>query len=253
MGLFFVHLHMDYRKQIIKGLSDVLEPQRLALLESILSLRTRYLTVAVENLYQPQNASAVLRTCDCFGIQNVNVIEQYNQYRVNPEIAMGSDQWLTVKKYPASPTVTLDAIADLRRAGYRIVATTPHSNDVLLPDFNLAKGKFALFFGTERRGLTADVLDNADEFLRIPMYGFTESFNVSVSVAIILGNLVERLHNSDIDWHLSPAEHDEVMLTWLLRTVKKSDLIVSRLCGELGISAEPFTLSPTDVMFDHRY
>lgn len=250
---FFVHLHMDYRKQIINGLSELLVPERKAVLENALNFRTRYIAVAVENLYQPQNASAVLRTCDCFGIQNVNVIEQYNQYRVNPEIAMGSDQWLTVKKYPASPTVTLDAIADLRQAGYRIVATTPHTNDVLLPDFDLQKGKIALFFGTERRGLTKDVLDNADEFLRIPMYGFTESFNISVSVAIILSNLVERLHNSDIDWHLSPDDYDEVLLVWLLRTVKKSGLVVERLCQELGINPEPFTLPPTDVMFDHRY
>lgn len=244
---------MDYRKQIIKGLSDVLLPERLEVLKAALSFRTRYITVAVENLYQPQNASAVLRTCDCFGIQNVNVIEQYNQYRVNPEIAMGADQWLTVKKYSGSPSVTLDAISDLRSAGYRIVATTTHTHDVSLPEFDLQKGKVALFFGTERRGLTKDVLDNADEFLRIPMYGFTESFNISVSVAIILSNLIERLHKSDADWHLSSADYDEVLLIWLLRTVKKSDLLVARLCEELKISPEPFVLPPTDVMFDHRY
>ena len=251
---FLLKSKMDYRKQIIDGLSNVVLPERLDLLERMLALRTRYITVAVENLYQPQNASAVLRTCDCFGIQNVNIIERYNRYRVNPDIAMGSDQWLTIRRFPNSPTVSLDAISDLRKAGYRIVATTPHTNDVLLSDFDLQKGPVALFFGTERQGLTHTVLDNADEFLRIPMYGFTESFNVSVSVAIVLSNLIERLHQSSgIDWHLSADDHDEVLLIWLLRTVKRSALLVKRLCDELGIDPAPFTLPPTDVLFDHRY
>lgn len=243
----------ELRQKIIGGLSDVLLPERLEVLERMLSFRTRYITVVVENIYQQQNASAVLRTCDCFGIQNVNIIEHRNKYRVNPDIAMGADQWLTVNKYADKQNITLDVIADLRKAGYRIVATTPHSNDVLLPDFDLNRGKVALFFGTEKYGLTADVLNNADEFLRIPMYGFTECFNVSVSVAIVLSNLIERLRSSDIDWHLLAAAHDEILLMWLLRTVKRSDLIVERLCAELGVSPLPFTLPASDVVFDHCY
>lgn len=228
-------------------------PERLAVLEQVLSFRTRYITVVVENIFQQQNASAVLRTCDCLGIQDVNIIEHYNQYRVNPEIAMGADQWLTVHKYPDSKCVTADAIADLRNAGYRIVATTPHTNDVSLPDFDLSKGKVALFFGTEKQGLTKEVLDNADEFLRIPMFGFTESFNISVSVAIILSNLIERLHHSDIAWQLSDTDHDEILLTWLLRTVKRSDLLVTRICESLGVSPESFILPSNDVIFDHKF
>lgn len=242
---------MDTRKKIIKGLTDVLLPERLDVIEKVLSNRTRYITVAVENLFQPHNASAVLRTCDCFGIQNVNIIEQYNKYRVNGDVAMGADQWLTINKYRSCKNVTINAINNLRAQGYRIVATTPHTNDVLLPDFDLTKGKVALFFGTELQGLTNDVLDNADEFLRIPMFGFTESFNISVSVAIILSNLVERLHNSNIDWHLSESDHDEVLLNWLLRTVKRSDLIVKRLCKELNANYKDFILPSTDIVFDH--
>jgi len=243
----------ELRKKIVGGLSDVLLPERLELLQRTLDLRTRYITVVVENIFQQQNASAVLRTCECLGIQNVNIIEHYNRYRVNPDIAMGSDQWLTVRKYPQSQTVTIDAINDLRKAGYRIVATTPHTNDVLLPDFDLHKGKIALFFGTEKQGLTQTVLDNADEFLRIPMHGFTESYNISVSVAIILSNLIERLHNSDINWRLSGDERDEILLMWLLRTIKRSDLLVKRLCSDMGVDHKQFILPQTDVVFDHLY
>ncbi len=243
----------NVRRQLIDELTKLLVPERLAAMQRVLANRTRYITVAVENVFQSQNASAILRTCDCLGIQNINIIERYNTYRVNPEIAMGSDQWLTVNKYPNSSDVCQRAIADLRSSGYRIVATTPHQGDISLPDFDLTKGSVAIFLGTELQGLTNDVLDNADEFLRIPMYGFTESFNVSVSAAIVLYNLVERLHLSDIEWQLSPADYDEVLLSWLLRTIKRSEQVVKRICCSMGICADPFILPPTDVVFDHRY
>ncbi len=245
--------YYEDRSKIINGLSDVVLPERLAVLEQALSFRTRYITVVVENIYQPQNASAVLRTCDCMGIQNVSIIEHNNRYRVNPEIAMGADQWLTVHKYSGNKNVTSATINNLRQNGYRIIATSPHADDVLLPNFDLNKGKIALFFGTEKQGLTNEVLNNADEFLRIPMFGFTESFNISVSAAIILSSLVERLHKSNIDWHLTDNDHDEILLTWLLRTIKRSDLLLERLCNELDINPEPFVLPKNDVIFDHLH
>jgi len=129
--------YYEDRSKIINGLSDVVLPERLAVLEQALSFRTRYITVVVENIYQPQNASAVLRTCDCLGIQDVSIIEHNNRYRVNPEIAMGADQWLTVHKYSGNKNVTSTTINNLRQNGYRIVATSPHTNDVLLPDLCL--------------------------------------------------------------------------------------------------------------------
>jgi tRNA (guanosine-2'-O-)-methyltransferase len=167
----------------------------------------------------------VLRTCDCFGIQDVHIIENRNKYRINPDVALGANKWLTLIKYNKQKNNSLAAINLLKDKGYRIVATTPHSNDTNLEDYDLNKGKTAFVFGTELRGLSEDVINNADEYIKIPMFGFTESFNVSVSAAIILHHLTFNLRNSEIDWHLSADEIKEVKLAWLRKSVKNAQLI----------------------------
>ena len=121
------------------------------------------------------------------------------------------------------------AINSLKKQGYRIVATTPHKNDVELKDFDIEKGKFALVFGSEMPGISDIVLDNADEFLRVNMYGFTESFNISVTVAIMLHELIEKLHRSNVNWQLSNNQKDEIFLDWLKNTVKNADKVLKQL------------------------
>ena len=147
--------------------------------QEVLDERTQYLTVVLENIYQPLNASAVLRSADCFGIQDVHVIENYNEFTPDREVAMGSSRWLNIKRYNEEENNTLQCIQKLKKEGYRIVATTPHKNDCNLQQFDLTKGKTALLFGTEMEGLTDIALQEADEYLKIPMYGFTENFNLS--------------------------------------------------------------------------
>lgn len=189
-------------KELINYLSEYITPERKELFEKVLSSRTRYLTVVLEDIYQSQNASAVLRSCDCFGIQDVHIIENRNQFKVNPDVTLGSTKWLNLHHYREKEQNTLDCINHLRNQGYRIVATSPHANDTNLEDFDLGKGKAALIFGTELTGISAVVENNADEFLKIPMFGFTESFNISVSAAITLHHLNLRLRQSDIDYLL---------------------------------------------------
>jgi tRNA (guanosine-2'-O-)-methyltransferase len=181
--------------------------------------------VVLEDIYQPQNASAVLRSCDCFGIQDVHIIENRNKFRINPSVTLGSDKWLTIIKYKSDKDNTLQAIEEIKNEGYRIVATTPHSESTELKEFDLLAGKTALFFGTELEGISEDVSQNADVFLKIPMFGFTESYNVSVSVAIILYTLISKLHASDITWQLTEEERKEIKLMWLKNSIKKSDAI----------------------------
>jgi len=212
-------------KQLISYLSTFMTDRRYELFQKVLDNRTNYITLAIEDIYQPHNASAVLRTCDCFGIQDVYVIENQNEYKINPGVELGSSQWLNLHRFNQKKSNTLDTINHLKSNGYRIVATTPHENDVNLEDFDLHKGKIGLFFGTEHTGLSEVVLTNADEFMKIPMYGFTESFNISVSAAIILHHLILRLRNSNIDWHLSDDEKTVIMKKWLLSSIKRSDLI----------------------------
>jgi len=210
---------------LIKFLSGFVTKNRIQLFNQILSDRTRYITVVLEDLYQPHNASAVLRTCDCFGIQDVHIIENRNKYTVNPDVALGSSKWLNLVKYNKKDNNTLQAFKKLRKAGYRIVATTPHVNEVTLDEFDLEKGKTALLFGTELNGLTDTAVNNADEFLKIPMFGFTESYNISVSVAIILYHLVNDLKKSNIPWQLSDEEKKSVKLDWLRKSIKMSSYL----------------------------
>lgn len=217
---------MNNEQEILAYLSGFVTSQRLAVFDRVLDSRTKYITVVLEDIFQPQNASAVLRTCDCFGIQNVHIIENRNTFEPDREVAMGASKWLTLIKHNKKADNSLDAIRRLKKEGYRIVATTPHRNEQLLPEFDLAKGKTALVFGSELPGVSETIMHEADEFLKIPMFGFTESFNISVSAAIILHYLTEKLHRTNnIEWHLNENEKRALKIEWLRKTIKSSRLI----------------------------
>lgn len=230
------------KKELLSYLEKVVNPERLSLFHRIIMNRTNYITVVLEDIYQAQNASAVLRSCDCLGIQNVHVIENRNTLQVDKEVAMGSSKWLTLNKYNQGNNNSPGAIQLLKKKGYRIVATSPHSNDVELPEFDITKGKIALVFGSELPGISDVVLNEADEFLKIPMYGFTESYNISVSAAVILYHLTQKMRDSDIiEWHLNDEERIETMLQWIRNSVKKSALIEKRFWEEKGVSEKRVT------------
>ena len=195
----------------------------------VLDDRTRYLTVVLENIYQPQNASAVLRTADCFGIQDVHIIENNYEYRINPDVEKGASSWLSLHRYDEEENNTRKALRDLKKKGYRIIATTPHTDDVDLYNLDVTKGKMALIFGTEVTGISDIVREEADEYLRIPMYGFTESFNISVSAALAMQHLRWKLNQEkSIDWLLTSQEKEDLMIEWLKKSIKKSDALIRR-------------------------
>lgn len=227
----------------ITVLRKFVSERRWERMQMVLAERTRYVTVVVEDIYQPHNASAVLRSCDAFGIQDIHIIENRNRYRINPGVELGTSQWLTVHRYlrshPDHPAhATEDCIGALRSAGYRIVATTPHRDDVSPENLPLTPGPVALLFGTEKEGLTATALEAADEFLRIPMVGFVESLNISVSAAVTLHTLRERLHGNDgigedvtPAWRIPEQEREEILHEWLRRSVRHADRIIERELG----------------------
>lgn len=211
------------KKKLTSYLESFLTQHRSDFMDQVLGCRTRYITVVLEDIYQPQNASAVLRTCDCFGIQDVHIIENSNQYKLNPDVTLGSDKWLNLIRYQKYTDNTIEAINDLKKSGYRIIATTPAVESQNLDDFDIYKGKAAFFFGTELNGLTDKVLINADESLKIPMFGFTKSLNISVSAAIILYNITNRLRDSRINWQLSEDERAELKIKWIKNSLKLGD------------------------------
>lgn len=212
-------------KELIQYLSNCITDERLELFEKNLRNRTKYLTIVLENIYQPLNASAVLRSADCFGVQDVHVIENYNEFLPDREVAMGSSNWLTIKRYNQEENNTVHCIKHLKDQGYRIIATVPGKNVQSLDSLDLSKGKFALLFGTEMEGLTNEAQEMADELVTIPMYGFTESFNLSVSAAICLYQLRTKLEKSNLDWKLNEEEKDQVMLQWLRYSIDRSEIV----------------------------
>jgi len=208
-------------------LEEFLTDNRMERFRQVLSKRTNHFTVAIEDIFQLHNTSAVMRSCEVFGIQQLNVIEEKFGKSIDKEIAMGAQKWVDVNRFGSIS----HCIASLQTKGYQIIATTPHDDECLLDDFDISKPS-ALFFGTERDGLSAEVRKHADGFLKIPMVGFTESLNISVSAAIIIQNLMSRLHKSDIAWQLSEAEILEKRLAWAKKTIKDITLIEARYFGE---------------------
>jgi tRNA (guanosine-2'-O-)-methyltransferase len=207
---------------LLNYLASFVSDHKRELFNKHVQCRTRHITVAVENVFQPQNASAVLRTCDCFGVQDVHVIENNNEYVVNPDVALGASKWLNLHRYSKEENNTVECINALKAKGYKVIATTPHTNDVTLDELPI-DGKIALLFGTEKEGLSDLAMEHADGFMRIPMYGFTESFNISVSAAIILHHLTEKLRASDINWQLSEQEVLDIKMDWVRSVVKHAD------------------------------
>jgi len=215
----------NYSKELYEYLSKFATEQRMEKFESVIQERTRYLTIVVENVYQPHNASAVLRSAECFGVQDVHIIENSNKYNPSADISLGAHQWLSLTRHSKTENNSLSCIQVLKKNGYRIVATSPHKNDCLISEIDLSKGKIALFFGTEIDGLSDTILNEADEFVKIPMYGFTESFNISVSAAVSMYELMKRLRESKIEWRLTAAELLALKLDWVKESVKSSDLL----------------------------
>lgn len=211
-------------KELINYLSQFVSENRRSKFDEVLNFRTRHITIVLEDLYQPHNASAVLRSCDIFGIQDIHIVENKNAYTVNKDIAMGSPKWLNLHKYRRAEDNTLDCIQKLKQQGYRIVATTPHKDGCMIQDLKVNK-PLALIFGTELTGISDTVRKEADEYVQIPMFGFTESFNISVSAALCLNTIVTKLHQTDVNWHLSDEEKDELILKWLRKSIPKVELI----------------------------
>lgn len=209
--------------ELLKYLESYLTERRKDRFKEVLSERTRHFTVVTEDVYQLHNTSAVIRSCDVFGIQDLHVVEEKVSKRIDKEIAMGAQKWVTLKRYNSIQ----ECIKNLRTSGYQIIATTPHNDSTMLHEFDVTK-KSAFFFGKENEGLSDSVMNAADGFLKIPMYGFTESLNISVSAAIILQSVVSKLKQTNLKWQLTEEEIPEIEMEWVKRTIKASDEIIER-------------------------
>ncbi len=218
---------LDRKKELLAYLYEFLTKDRQEKIRKNLFNRTRYITVILEDMYQSHNAAAIMRSCDALGVQDVHCIEYKNKLEIKKNIAMGASKWLTVSHYTSDlcseKSPTDQCIQNLKNKGYRIIATSPHGKKQLHElDLN---SKIALMFGTEDEGLTDQALEQADELISIPMYGFVESFNVSVSVALCLYDLTTKLRESVVDWKLSKKELEDLELLWVKLAIERGDIL----------------------------
>jgi tRNA (guanosine-2'-O-)-methyltransferase len=225
-------LPAELKTQLTEHLASYLTEHRKMAIERVLNGRTRKITVVLEDIYQPQNASAVVRTCECLGIQDIHIIENTTPYQLNKKVLKGAYKWVNIIRYKSKNTNnTFTCLETLRNMGYRIVATDPAGTHSL-EDFAIGDAKTALVFGNEDRGVSADVLKQCDCTLRIPMTGFTESLNLSVSVAICLFEIMVRLWKQG-DYSLTPEEKEDLRLSWYRKSVRGAALIEKRFLAML--------------------
>ncbi len=213
----------NIQDNLITYLKKFVVKNRSNLFDIKIQERTKHLTVVLENVFQGRNISASIRSADCFGIQDVYIIENDNIFNDDAEVSMGAEKWITTKRYNQKEHNTINAIKDLKSKGYQIIATTPHEDNYDLYDLDITENKLALFFGSELNGCSKETLDLADKKIKIPMYGFTESYNISVSVSLCLQHLTYKMRQSNINWKLSKNQQDKVMLQWLRNTIKSSE------------------------------
>lgn len=215
----------DDEKLVLRHLSQFVSDHKREFIEKVLAMRTRKITVVLEDIFQSQNASAVIRTCECMGIQDVHIIENITKYSINPRVLKGSNKWIDIKHHASrTESNTILLFRELKKEGYKMLVADPGDEGITIDEVSL-ENKVALVFGNELRGISNEAMSLSDERVRIPMYGFTESFNISVSAAICLNTLVGKLHRNGSFAGLSDEEKDVLKLKWYRKIVRKSDLI----------------------------
>ena len=232
-------------QKAIDCLSEFITERRRTLIAHVLARRTRRVTVVLEDIYDPQNASAVVRSSECFGVQDLHVIENMNHFAPNTDVAQGASKWVDIHHYREPDGCnTARCLGALRSAGYEILATGFSPEAVPLPDLSIER-PVAICLGTEEAGLSDQAFDLADRIVKIPMFGFTQSFNLSVSAALCLQTVCARIRTGGNDWRLSESEQQKIRLKWMLRSVRNPAALLRKfgfedMLEELGL---PYNVS----------
>jgi len=218
---------MTLDEKVLSSFYDIITENKQEMFDRIAAERTNHLTVVMENIHQEHNASAVLRTCDCFGIQTLHAIEKNNTYEIQRDIALGAGNWVDLYTHSDGANPTTNCLEELKSKGYKIVATSPHAK-LDINDLDLTQ-PIALVFGTEKKGVSSTVEEMADELVSIPMYGFTESFNISVSAAIALNIVRRNLKHSNINWKLSREEQVKLKIQWCTKIIRDGEIVENEI------------------------
>ena len=214
----------EWLRERLDYLTKFITDERREVLQRTVDSRTHYMRILTENMFHPQNASAIMRHCEAFGIQQIHTVEDRCKFDPSVNIVRGTQKWVDVEH----PDTTAEALATLKAEGYRIVATTPHRCSATPETFDVTKGKFALVFGTEHAGISDEVIAAADDFLMIPMCGMVESLNVSASAAILIYMLSQRIREQVTGWQLSDAEQLRLLTRWTMSSVRDYEGILRK-------------------------
>ncbi len=223
-------MNSEQRSNIISKLTDVINDDRIALLEEVLNQRTRYLTVVLDDIYQPQNASAVIRSSECLGIQNIHIIEDRNKHKTNRDVVKGSAKWINLQRYE-NKSGRIECIEKLKQQNYKIAAMTLSEESIPLEELPINE-KLGLCFGSEDTGLNKEIENEADYKVQIPITGFTQSYNVSVSAGISLYYLMNKIKNTMQNWTLTKEEKETLLLDWLSKSTPTGKILLDKYKGE---------------------
>ena len=214
----------EWLRERLDYLTKFITDERREVLQRTVDSRTHYMRILTENMFHPQNASAIMRHCEAFGIQQIHTVEDRCKFDPSVNIVRGTQKWVDVEHHDT----TAEALATLKAEGYRIVATTPHRCSATPETFDVTKGKFALVFGTEHAGISDEVIAAADDFLMIPMCGMVESLNVSASAAILIYMLSERIRQTVDGWQLTEEQKLKLLTRWTMSSVRDYERILRR-------------------------
>jgi tRNA (guanosine-2'-O-)-methyltransferase len=203
---------------VIAALEPLTTDARGDRLKSILGERTGSVTVVFDHPHDPHNGSAVLRSCDAFGVQRVHVICGQDQFAASRMVAKGSERWVDIIHHESAAV----AARLLRQEGFRLFVTHPEGR--LTPTDLVSLEKVAFILGNERDGVSQELTELADDTVRIPMRGFVESLNVSVTAAILVQAACQG-RPSD----LSERERQNIYARWLRKSVPRADEVLGAL------------------------
>jgi len=216
---------------LYQHLQQFLTDERLQKIEEQSHFSSDFVLPVMEDVYQFRNAAAIVRSAEGCGFHKIVAMEKINVFNPNLDLTKGADTWVEVEKVPA----TLDSLKTIKQKGYKIVAVSPEKNATPLPDFKITE-PVALTFGTEWQGVTEEILDFADETLAIPMFGFTQSFNVSVAAAICFYELKQKLMQSNLPHYLNEEKKLQLKIRWAKNSIKSGEQILNKYIKDNNIS-----------------
>ncbi|MEJ6748512.1 MAG: RNA methyltransferase [Flavobacteriales bacterium] len=225
-------MESSLKLELIEHLSQFLTEERLHLFQEKLKERSNRITLVLEDVFQSRNISAAMRSADCFGIQNIHIIENKNNFVKDKSVSLGAGKWINIKQYNTEENNTINCLKKLKKEGYQIIATSPHNTNISLEEIDVKNNKIAIILGTELTGLSEKALSFADKRMKINMYGFTESLNISVSAAICCQSISSKMRKETTGWEVTEEEKKDILLNWIRNSIKSGKQIEEKFLDD---------------------